>query len=166
MRNYYLVLVVVLLLFAPQIHAQLSTGSPIYIELKKADSLVFEEGFNKCNIEILQKIMHPDLEFLHDQNGMQNRDDFFRVFKESICSNPGGKPIRKLIEGSLIVYPLKNNGKIYGAIQMGMHEFYMVEPNKEPRYTANGKFIHTWLLVDGQWKLYRVVSYDHRQAHK
>ncbi len=146
--------------------AQDSTTSKVFIELQKADSLVFDEGFNKCRFDVLENIMHKDLQFLHDQNGSQNRDDFFKVFKESICSNPNAKPIRKLVDGSLIVYPLKNEGKIYGAIQMGVHEFYIVEPNKEPRFTANGKFIHTWLLENGQWKLFRVVSYDHQQPKK
>jgi CubicO group peptidase (beta-lactamase class C family) len=147
-------------------YGQESTTSPIFIELQKGDSLVFERGFNKCDFTTLQNIMHSDLQFLHDQNGTQNREDFFKVFKESICSNPDAKPIRKLVDGSLIVYPLKNEGKIYGAIQMGVHEFYIAEPNKELRFTANGKFIHTWLLENGQWKLYRVASYDHQQPKK
>jgi CubicO group peptidase (beta-lactamase class C family) len=166
LKNYHLGLAIVLLLLAQSIKAQESTDSPIFNELKKTDSLVFEEGFNKCNFEVLQTLMHKDLQFLHDQNGTQNRDEFFKVFEESICSNPNGKPIRKLVDGSLVVYPLKNEGKLYGAIQMGMHEFYMVVPGKEPRFTANGKFIHTWLLEGGKWKLYRVVSYDHQQPHK
>lgn len=148
------------------IFAQVSDTSALFIALEKADSLVFDQGFNKCRFDILQNIMHKDLQFLHDQNGIQNREEFFKAFRESICSNPDAKPIRKLVDGSLIVYPLKNEGKLYGAIQMGVHEFYIVEPNKEPRFTAKGKFIHTWLLEDGQWKLFRVISYDHQQPKK
>ncbi len=160
------ILFATILLVSHWLFAQESATSQLFIDLKKADSLVFEEGFNKCRLDVLQDIMHQDLQFLHDQNGSQNRDDFFHVFKESICSNPDAKPVRKLVEGSMIVYPLKNEGKLYGAIQMGMHEFYIVEPNKEPRFTANGKFIHTWLLENGQWKLFRVLSYDHQQPRK
>ena len=166
MTHYRYIFIIVLLFAVKLNHAQVNTDSHIFTELRKSDSLVFNEGFNKCNIEVLQEIMHPELQFLHDQNGVQNRDEFFKDFKESICSNPDGKPIRKLVEGSLVVYPLKNEGKLYGAIQMGMHEFYMVEPGKDPQFTANGKFIHTWLWEGGEWKLYRVVSYNHQQPHK
>src|SRR5690606_7595868 len=33
-------------------------------------------------------------------------------------------------------------------------------------FTANAEFIHTWLLVDGNWQLYRVLSYNHQQPKK
>jgi len=143
--------------------AQADKNSELYKELYKADSLVFEEGFNRCNFTVLEKIIHSDFEFLHDQNGIQNREEFFKVFKESICPDTNLKPIRKLIEESLEVYPLKNEGKIYGAIQIGFHEFFIAEPDKELSFTSNGKFIHTWILENEQWKLKHVVSYDHQQ---
>jgi hypothetical protein len=143
--------------------AQENDTSKFFIELKQADSLVFTQGFNTCNLKILDSILHKDLQFFHDQHGMQNRKEFFKGFKESICTNTNEKPIRKLVEGSLIVYPLKKNNKIYGAIQMGVHKFYIAKPNKEDRLTSTGKFIHTWLLENGEWKLYKVLSYDHQQ---
>lgn len=135
----------------------------LFETLRRADSQVFDEGFNQCNFLALEQAMHPDLQFLHDENGIQNRDAFFKAFRDSICSNPERKPIRKLVEGSLVVYPLKNEGELYGAVQMGVHEFFVVEPGKEPRFTVNGRFVHTWLRDNDQWKLYRVVSYDHQQ---
>lgn len=147
-------------------YAQESHNSTLFRELKKADSLLFNEGFNKCNLQVLQSLMHTDLQFMHDQNGLQNKEEFFNGFQESICGNLNFKPIRKLVDGSLIVYPLMNEGKLYGAVQIGQHEFYIKEPNKELRFTVNGKFIHTWLLEDGQWKLFRASSYDHKQPEK
>lgn len=143
--------------------AQEPTDSPLFIALVQADSLVFERGFNHCDLEVLETVIHPDFEFFHDQNGRQDREGFFAAFRESICANADVKPIRKLVEGSLSVYPLSNNGVLYGAIQMGDHDFYLAEPEEELRLTAHGRFIHTWLLVEGKWKLARVLSYDHRQ---
>ena len=166
MKSLKLIFAIVLFLIAKNISAQINNNSELFIELKKADSLLFNEGFNKCNIDLLQSLMHRDLQFMHDQNGLQSRDEFFKGFEESICSNPNFKPIRKLVEGSLMVYPMMNEGKIYGAVQMGQHEFYIKEPNKELRFTVNGKFIHTWILEDGKWKLYRGISYDHQQPKK
>ncbi|MGV7105753.1 serine hydrolase [Flavobacterium sp. U410] len=166
MKSYQLLFTIIVLLIVKNSSAQNNYNSDLFIELKKADSLLFNEGFNKCNIEVLQSLMHKDLQFMHDQNGLQNREEFFKGFEESICSNQNFKPIRKLVEGSLIVYPMMNEGKIYGAVQMGQHEFYIKEPNKELRFTVNGKFIHTWLLEDGKWKLFKGISYDHQQPKK
>ncbi|MCB9081750.1 MAG: nuclear transport factor 2 family protein [Lewinellaceae bacterium] len=142
--------------------AQEDPQSALFIALQKADSLVFEEGFNRCNLDVLQKVMHPQTEFMHDQNGRQNREQFFVAFTESICGGGPYKPIRRLVPGSMQVFPLKNGGKLYGAIQMGVHHFFIAEAGKEERFTSSGKFIHTWLLEDGVWKLYRVLSYDHQ----
>lgn len=166
MKMINILLFVIALLFNRAAVAQADPHSELFVALKKADSLVFDEGFNKCNFILLQQVMHPDLQFLHDQNGAQNREAFFKVFKESICSNSNAKPIRKLVAGSLIAYPLKNEGRLYGAVQMGMHEFYIAEPGKPLRFTGTAKFIHTWLLENGDWKLYRVISYDHQQPPK
>ncbi len=142
-------------------------GDPVLFEaLKRADSQVFDEGFNHCNLALLEKVVHRDMQFLHDENGPLDREGFFKAFQESICSDPARKPIRKLVEGSVAVYPLRNNGGLYGAVQMGNHEFFIVEPGKEPRYTSSGRFVHTWLIEGGQWKLYRVVSYDHQEVVK
>lgn len=166
MKSLKLIITIVFILLAKNSFAQAANDSNLFVELKKADSLLFNEGFNKCNIEVVQSLMHKDLQFMHDQNGLQNREEFFKGFEQSICSNENFKPIRKLVEGSLIVYPMMNEGKLYGAVQMGQHEFYIKEPNKELRFTVNGKFIHTWLLEDGKWKLYKGISYDHQQPKK
>lgn len=149
-----------------QVLAQVDEKSELFIELQKGDSLLFEEGFNKCDFSALEKVIDADFEFYHDQNGAQNREIFLKGFKESICSNPNYKPIRKLVKGSLVVYPLKNEGKIYGAIQMGIHDFYIAEPNKELRFTENAKFIATWLLKNGEWKIKRELSYNHNKPKR
>ena len=145
---------------------QVDEQSSIFLELQKMDSILFEEGFNKCNLTALEKILDSNFEFYHDQNGAQNKDVFLKGFRESICENPKGKPIRKLVKGSLVVYPLKNEGQIYGAIQMGIHDFYMADSRKELRFTENAKFIATWLLENGEWKLKRELSYNHNKPKR
>ncbi|MCW3466417.1 class A beta-lactamase-related serine hydrolase [Chitinophaga nivalis] len=146
--------------------AQESTTSPIFIALQRGDSILFEEGFNKCNLAALEGLLVPDFEFYHDQNGAQNKAEFLKGFKESICSNTNQKPIRKLVQGSLVVYPLKNEGKIYGAIQMGIHDFYIAEPGKALRFTENARFIATWVLDGGSWKIKRELSYNHNKPKR
>ena len=79
-----------------------------------------------------------------------------------MCSTPERKPIRKLVDGSLDVFPLYNEGILYGAIQNGVHEFYIKEPDKELYKTNIAPFTSLWIIEENQWKLKRVLSYDHQ----
>ena len=162
MRKYFLTIIISII--SLPIFAQISENSELFIQLKKCDSLVFEQGFNKCDFVSLEKVIHKDLEFFHDQGGIQNREEFFKAMKQNICSTPEAKPIRKLVKGSLQVFPMKNNGVLYGAIQMGTHEFYIAEPGKPLRLTGVAKFVDTWILENGEWKLRHVLSFDHQQS--
>jgi hypothetical protein len=82
--------------------------------------------------------------------------------KNNICSDFNKKPIRKVIEESLEVYPMYNEGVIYGAVQTGIHDFYIRESNKADIKTSTAKFIHLYLLVNGNWLLKEVISFDHK----
>ncbi|MNC99919.1 hypothetical protein D3C83_183680 [compost metagenome] len=53
------------------------------------------------------------------------------------------------------MYPIPG----YGAMEVGVHRFCHVENGKED--CGNFKFVHIWQKKDGQWKITRVVSYDH-----
>jgi len=166
MKQINLLCTLVFVLFSNISNAQISKDSGLFIELKKTDSLFFEECFNKCNFELLETYIPNDFEFYHDINGAQNRKQFFTSFRESICSNIEKKPIRKVVEESLEVYPLKNNGVLYGAIQKGIHLFYVKELHKELYLTNIAKFTSLWNLNNGNWKLSRVLSYDHKEPNK
>ena len=142
-------------------HGQESRDSRLFQTLKEQDHFLFERGFNQCDLEYLQKVVHQDLTFFHDQGGIQYRQDFFESTKNNICSTPVQKPIRKLVEGSLEVFPLYNNGTLYGAIQNGLHDFYIREAGKPDRHTSSARFTHVWLLEDENWLLRDVLSFDH-----
>jgi hypothetical protein len=142
--------------------AQVAQDSKLFITLQKNDSILFEQGFNKCNMAALQKVVHQDLEFVHDRAGIQNREQFFNAVKNNICGPTDNKSSRRIVQGSLKVFPLENNGKLYGAIQTGEHEFYISAANQATKVVSTAKFTHTWLLDNGEWKLYHVLSYDHQ----
>jgi hypothetical protein len=144
-------------------HSQVSDSSELFKKMVTADSLLFEEGFNKCDFPVVENIIHKDLEFFHDISGTENRTEFLQGFKRNICSAPEKKPIRKLVPGSLEVFSLKNNGEIYGAIQKGVHRFYIKEPGKDLYYTTSAKFTNLWVLENKMWKLKTSLSYDHGQ---
>lgn len=145
------------------LHAQLPRTSPLFRELKTQDSTFFERSFNLCDSNYLKTAIHPDLIFFHDQGGIQNREQFLEAVRNNICGNPNFKPIRKVDSQSLQVYPLYNNGTLYGALQQGTHYFYIREPGKNDRLTNIAKFTHVWLLDNGKWLLKEVLSYDHQE---
>lgn len=142
--------------------AQESEKSELFKTLKTKDSLLFDVSFNQCDFKVLEKLIHKDLQFLHDIGGIQDYDAFFKAVRENVCGNPDRKAMRKLVPGSLKVYPLYNRGKLYGAIQMGDHEFFISENRGAFKKTSTAKFTHTWFLENGVWLLHDVLSYDHQ----
>lgn len=138
----------IFLFFFQNINAQIDKNSELFLELKKQDSIFFERGFNRCDMAYLEKFVDNDLKFYHDKGGFQDKKLFLQKTKENICSNPLKKPIRKVIPESLEVFPLYNNGNLYGAIQTGEHQFYIREPNKKDVLGGRAKFTSVWTKKD------------------
>lgn len=137
--------------------------SEIYQTLKSHDSLLFTISFNQCKLSAIENIMAEDLEFYHDKSGITNsKEEFMTVMKNGIC-NPSNKSKarRELVKGSLQVFPLYDNGKLYGAIQQGEHRFYESYDGKPEKAGSLAKFSHLWLKNDNNWILKRVYSYNH-----
>lgn len=144
------------------VNAQVDKGSELFEILKEQDSSFFERGFNQCDLEYLEKHISGDLKFYHDQSGFQDRKSFFENIQKNICSNSDKKPIRKVDINSLTVFPLYDKGVLYGAIQKGIHHFYLRESGKEDVWSSSAKFTHIWIWENGNLKLSEVLSYDHQ----
>ena len=147
-------------------NGQVAKNSEIFLTLKKQDSIFFERSFNLCDLEYLKTAVDKDLMFYHDQSGIQNRNIFIENTKKYICGDTTRKPIRKVEEESLEVFPMYNNGVLYGAIQSGIHDFYIREKDKVDVHTSRAKFTHLYLLENGNWLLKEVLSFDHNQPSK
>ena len=120
--------------------AQVTADDRLYKEIMKNDSLLFEAGFNNCELSALHQVTDSDFEFYHDQSGTTfGQERFIEEIRKNICSLDY-RPQRRLLEGSTRIYPLKNNGALYGAIQEGIHAFYALEKNKEPYLTSMARF--------------------------
>lgn len=144
------------------LNAQVSEDSIIYKEIMWGDSIIFEESFNKCNVVALYMVTDEDFEFYHDQGGVQvGQKQFILTTYKNICGLEY-RPIRKLIEGSTKIFPLYNNGELYGAIQEGVHAFYAQEKDVAPYLTSVARFTHLWIKKDNRWIIRRVLSYDHK----
>lgn len=156
------VILLLLACSATATRAQLPTSSPLFRQLQQHDSLFFDRAFNRCDLPWLDSATHPGLLFYHDQGGPQDKAEFLRRVRQNICGNPAEKPVRLVDETSLQVYPLYNDGQLYGAIQMGIHHFYLRRPQQPDVATSTARFTHVWLWQQGRWLLKEVLSYDHQ----
>lgn len=153
---------ILLFLISINLYAQVKKSSELFKTLQNKDSLLFNVGFNTCDISQFENLVSDNFEFYHDKAGMTlSKSAFISSIKDGLCKLDY-KPRRELVENSLQVYPLEKNGVLYGAIQLGTHRFYAIEKNKPEYLTDVAKFTHVWLLENGNWKLSRGLSYDHQ----
>jgi hypothetical protein len=150
------------LVFSFAANAQVKKDSELFRQFAVLDSTFFERGFNQCDMTYLEEHVARDLRFYHDKSGFQDRSIFLENTRKYICPTTGPKPIRKVDPNSLELFLLYNNGKLYGAIQSGIHHFYLREKGKEDLHTNIAKFTSVWTLDNGTWKLTEVLSYDHQ----
>jgi hypothetical protein len=150
------------LLYALPVTAQLDRNDPLFLELKRQDSIFFERGFNRCDVDYLAGHVASDLRFYHDQSGFQDRERFLKNTQQYICSNSNKKPIRRIDTSSLQVFPLYDAGQLYAVLQTGIHHFYLREWGKEDKWSSTAKFAHVWVIEQGGWLLSEVISYDHQ----
>jgi hypothetical protein len=154
-------IVLFLSVISQMFYSQVKTTDELYQTAKKLDSLVFNEGFNKCDSSHYDSIISNDLEFYHDVGGITSgKEAFITSIKNSVCSAPG-KVKRVLVPGSMKVYPLYKDKVLYGFIQEGDHEFFH-NNNGKWENPGRAKFTHLWILEGKQWKLKRVLSYAHQ----
>ncbi len=128
------------------------TSQELYNVIARMDSIMFD-AFNTQNMVKFQSLFTKDLEWFQDNGGLISYKTVFENF-----GNTFKKPFkltRELVPGSLEVHPIKD----YGAIEIGIHRFRHIENGKEE--TGTFKFVMIWQNKDGQWKISRVISYDH-----
>jgi hypothetical protein len=150
--------------------SQEEKNSELYKTIMSKDSLLFNLGFNKCDISQFENLFSDDLEFYHDKSGISDKVLFVINMKKGLCGSIGTRQYRRyLVPNTTEVYPLYNKGVLYGAMQMGIHQFYekSVEKNEslanaKEHFGSTARFTHVWLLKDGVWKLARCFSYDHQ----
>jgi hypothetical protein len=131
-----------------------STSGPLYDELARMDSILFDAAFVSCDIEKTNSLFTDDIEFYHDKTGLERGQQVRESFRRLTASCPRQRGIRReLVAGSLRVYPIKD----FGAVQMGVHRFI---ERGAPTYTV-ARFVTLWQKKDGGWIIPRVLSFDH-----
>lgn len=122
----------------------------LFDELARMDARLFETAFVVCDATAFRALFTDNAEFYHDIAGPTYGKD---VWTLKGCPRESGVQ-RVLVDGSLEVYPMKD----YGAIQTGEHWF--VEEGAQTSTLA--KFVHLWRQQDGEWRIARVLSFDHQ----
>ena len=143
---------VLALLCALSLSARAEKAPELFDEIVKVDAKFFD-AFNSCDLKTMGDLFSEDLEFYHDLGGFQGYKETMDTTRGNCAKGLGLR--RKIVEGSLKVYPVKG----YGAIQVGRHTFCHVENGKDDCGTF--EFVHVWKRTDRGWRLARVISYGH-----
>ena len=128
------------------------TSVALFNKIANLDSVLFD-AFNNQRMDIFKPMFTNDLEWFQDNEGLISYEKVFKNFGNSFEKE--FKLSRKLVPGSLEVYPLKN----YGAMEIGLHQFRHIENGKEEVGTF--KFLMIWKQENDVWKISKVVSYNH-----
>ena len=128
------------------------TPKALYQEISQMDSVMFH-AFNNQDFKTFKNLFTQDLEWFQDNDGLVPYETVFKNFENTFKKEY--KLTRELVKGSLEVHPIKN----YGAIEIGEHQFKHIENGKEEIGTF--KFLMIWKRENNQWKISRVISYDH-----
>lgn len=140
----------------------LATPDGLTQTITALDAEVFD-AYNKCDLPKFASYFTEDLEFYHDQTGLSvGRQATVDAVKNNIC----GKVHRDLVPGTLAAYPLKG----YGAVETGIHVFCDPKTLGKTGKCGDGsgiaKFTHIWQNKDSQWRITRVISYDHTAGQR
>lgn len=131
--------------------------------LEEKDHLLFDVGFNTCDLKQFEQLLSDNFEFYHDTDGITpSKAAFLEDMRSGLCHGGDYQARRELVKGSLQVFPLRNKEGLYGAIQTGRHRFYEKEKGKDEHFASEATFTHLWRLENGEWRLSRVLSYNHQ----
>jgi hypothetical protein len=128
------------------------TDKALYNKIKALDSLLFY-AYNHQDLAKMKNYFTADLEWYQDNGGLINYENVFTNFQNIF--NNSNKLSRELVYGTLEVVPIKG----FGAIEIGKHRFKHMENGKLEIGTF--RFLMIWKNVNGDWRISRVVSFDH-----
>jgi len=129
-----------------------TTQIELFNKVANLDSSLFA-AYNSKNLNLMKTYFTKDLEWYQDNGGLIDFEKVFSNFQSIFNRDYDLK--RNLIRESLEVHPIEG----YGAIEIGKHQFKHIENGKMEIGTF--KFVMIWKNDNGNWKISRVISYDH-----
>jgi CubicO group peptidase (beta-lactamase class C family) len=130
-----------------------SNADNLYDTISGLDS-IYTDAYNTKNIEKLKTLFSTELKFFQDSTGYADYAQHIKIFEEKFSRKK--KMRRELLKESLEVYPVKN----FGAIEIGIHNFYVREEGQTEKLDSRLNFVHVWQYKDGKWKIVQIISYS------
>src|SRR6218665_164631 len=150
---------IITIIFSTNSKAQVDKNSDLYKTILSKDSLLFDVGFNTCDIKQFENLLSDNLKFYHDKDGISDKTKFIIDLKNGICNTPANRQVKRfLVKERTEISPLYKNGILYGAVQNGEHMF----SEKREGQAGIAKFTNVWQLENGEWKLITSFSFDHQ----
>lgn len=142
--------------------AQNNPQDDLYKKIESLDSVMFSVVY-KCDVQMIESFFTADLEFYHDKGGLtKSRAAFMDMQQKNFCGNHPFYLRREPVPGTMKVFPMDN----YGAVQTGEHVFYIKGADGKEILDGRAKYVHLWKFEQAQWRIARVISYDHGPAAK
>jgi ketosteroid isomerase-like protein len=139
----------------------------IQSEVQAADA-AYWKAYNSCDFKALDALTADDVEFYHDVGGIiHGRGGLTAAVRDNICAAKDSTIRRNAAPEETQTFLLRRGDEVYGALVTGQHHFFRVmEANGAAVPTNNARFSSLWVRHGKEWKLSRVMSYDHQLAVK
>ena len=137
-----------------------SNQADLFEIIQSLDSAMFSVVY-KCDAQKIESFLSEGLEFYHDKAGpTMSRVAFMETQKKNFCGEHPFYLRREPVPGTMEVFPMDN----YGALQTGDHVFYVKDADGKEMLSGRAKYVHLWQYEVGQWRITRVISFDHGPA--
>lgn len=143
-----------LLMLPAAVRAQTPEGD-LHAQIAEMDRVVFAAA-RACDEATLNRVFREDVEFYHDLAGVTQPRERIVADIMRFCEDDGVGLRRALVEDSLEVHPIAG----FGAIQIADHVFFELVDGEEQQ-VGSGRLVHIWENAGGEWRLARVLSFDH-----
>jgi hypothetical protein len=67
---------------------QVDKNSELYKTILSKDSLLFDVGFNTCDIKQFENLLSENFEFFHDKDSISNKTIFIHNIRNGLCISP------------------------------------------------------------------------------
>ena len=115
----------------------------------------------------MMSMFTEDIEFYHDKGGPTlGLSTFAQSIEKGLCGDPNFRLRRDALPGTVKVFPMHNQGVLYGAVLSGEHVLCIIKNSGTPVLDGQALFTHLWRKTDQGWKMSRVLSCHHRPAKK
>jgi hypothetical protein len=114
--------------------------------------------FNACDLQAMAPLLTGDVEFYHDKTGLTvTRQGVLDSLRKGPCADPAMHLRREAVPGSVTFHPLAGGF----ALLTGRHRFVVERDGQAPYVDGQAEFAAVWQWTGGQWRMRRIVSYDH-----